>query len=83
MEQMFHRHRYAFFQEFNEFRSLFTKTIKSFMKLSLKLTGLMYSLTEMLVMLSLPRPTLYQWHSPTKRSVVERGPNNINWMRKF
>jgi hypothetical protein len=81
MEQLFSRHCYAFFQEFNVFRSHFSKAITSFLKLSLKLARLTYLLVENLIMLVLAQPTLYKWHSPTKKTVVMRKPSNVTWMR--
>ena len=81
MEQMFHGHRYAFFLELNVFKSNLSKTIISFLRLSFKFTGIMYLLAKTLVVVILSRPILYQWNSPTERTVVERKP--VNMIRTF
>lgn len=72
MEQTFQRNLFSFFLEFKQFSLFFTKTIKSFLKLSFELICLIGVLINYLWHLFFVGPSLYKWHSPYQKSQVER-----------
>ncbi len=82
MEQMFHRHSYAFFLEFKMFGFYFAKTITSFLKMTFELMRLLVIILRSIWHLLFEGPSLIKWHSPNHYTHVERS-TPANFPRMF
>ena len=72
MERLFQQNFYTFFLEFKQFRFYFYKTLTSFTKLIFNLFLIILELFRCFFYLLFNSSSLYKWHSPTKRTIVER-----------
>lgn len=82
MEQMFHRHLFAFFLEFKQFSFYFSKAVTSFLKLSWDIVRLGVFVTRSLSHIVFVGPSLVIRHSPTQVIPVERN-SFEHFPRKF
>ena len=72
MERMFQQNFCTFYLEFKHFGFYFYKTLASFIKIALNLFFFAFELFSSLTYLFFKSSTLYKYHSPTKRTLVER-----------
>lgn len=82
MEQMFHRHLFAFFLEFKQFGFYFSKAVTSFAKLSWDLLRLSVFLLQSMAHILFVGPSMIKWYSPNQMSPVDRN-SFEHFPRKF